>query len=590
MLSGHIKGQCEIPEDLTRFNIRGEDPKSTTLTCCLYSLQPTTANPLRLRVENLTFNDTNVVYIHRPISILHFSNVNLLYADDMEMNTYPFLSISDIEGKSTIFFEDTNIVVNLDKWYHSEIISLNVLEGTINFRQTNFEVFGLDSKQPPIEFISETINLEKVNINSTAVMWFRADEKIALLETTVVANRFLLDGEQVFLFDNEFQNNLNREHYLEDQLVLLEVDLACNDILCDSTYIIASGNVFKEYGMQLAVDNYTDLSLSYISYSDFEMGNTSYAIRVQPVPSSYIPDPIIAHFNWYGHPSGPTICCNPKGEGASLSIHVDYSLWCLTRECNHSAILSPTESCMRDGCYMSLTNTSIISLVSIGSLFFIGYCIAVIVFRIMVLKKISNPTRRLFRLTLISCIGVMLVLVMAILCIITLGITECKPRDQNVCLNPLSRIALWCCLLPLAYHIIVTSLGIYISIRQSGQKQKYLRIFNILCLTTVIFDVIAILFVTGTFFTQYTPPILSTPIAVVILSGAAQTTTLVFTFRLYELVEDKGSLIAKQLIVKKRWSLQSELKENKSLEKKARKNRILLIVLDVCDYEGIQGF
>lgn len=577
-----MKGDCLLPDKTWNITIEGNGVDKSSISCCLYSV--TSPQPLELKVQNLTLNSPNVVYLDRNISKVSFVSTNIILEDVLEINVLPFFSISGTGANAEVTFEESTISIDVDGWHHSYLMGIDLFEGSVNFYDSNMVAHGDISKQPPIVFESRSINLERTNFNSTVVIVFRATDKVALVRTDVTSNRFILDAEQVYMFDNHFNNNLNRSDYQIDQLILLEVDLTCNRVVdkCDGAYIIASGNVFKEYGMRLYVDNTTNTLLSYISYSIFEMGKTSYAIRVTPVPSRYIPNPIISHFNWYGHPSGPTICCNPKGEGASLSIHVDYSLWCLNSQCTQSVISSPTEGCMRDGCYLALSEPSTIGLIVLGCILLVSFIVGAIIFRFVVLKKTIDSTKRQFLFTLISCIGVVAFVSFSYICIVLLGVTECKPRDQNICLNRVAVIAVWTCLLPLTFHAGISSFGIYLSTTSSSLKRRRLRLFNILCLVAILMDVCIVLFVTSSFFLEITPPILALPIVVILLSGCAQTVTFVFAYRLREHVEDPDAIIVKQLIVKKRWSLQSELKENKDLEKKAKKVRILLIVLDVC--------
>lgn len=94
--------------------------------------------------------------------------------------------------------------------------------------------------------------------------------------------------------------------------------------------------------------------------------------------------------NWWGHASGPYLCCNPNGKGGFTTPFANISDWCLTEDCLTTSNSTLPTSCFLHGCPQSLYSGFIPLTSTISSFGLMVSLVAIVVATVVYKRQLAS--------------------------------------------------------------------------------------------------------------------------------------------------------------------------------------------------------
>lgn len=317
----------------------------------------------------------------RPGSPIH--EVSLSYLQFTSNHTQLFFEHAEIdilnidECLFTMLPSDVNVpVINISP---KNNISLNIRDSIIQAHETTTEVKIIPDKINSVVLIAntsiwvETVTLEKIeNLEVRGCLIYSPHFNI-LNSNFFLSNNLLYYGginidsyALASIFDNRFIN------------VNIKVLSDCieNYDLCANTFV-GSGNIFDNSTIHFVKEknNPQSTRLSNLVHNTFTKIPDRYTVI-----SEQIYHTVNVSKNFWGDSSGPEICSNPGGEGASITKMLDYSTWCTNKNCSKYVSYPPLlDSTITTNCN-SYKGGTIASIVIFSLLFVAIFAVGIFVY------------------------------------------------------------------------------------------------------------------------------------------------------------------------------------------------------------------
>lgn len=305
--SAEYAESIEIPEKKLTIKGYGErDPSFVSI----YAKQG--INSVALSIERLSFTSKTTLVKFDSVDIFHFNIDRCTFKLEQAATMTPFMIIratnaekASISIKESVFLQESPSQMSVIS-STPELINLVLNNNRFTIDQIELEAQNITSE-------SNHFNSKQVVVKSDRSIWLK--NKI---------------NQSEFKINDYLKFNMTENNFANTKIV---VNSGCGSQECKN-HLECNRNLISDSDIIFESEKDTHSLLRNITLRN----NVLLQAAKRDVSQVFINDlkdfVVDARYNFFASGLGPRICSNPGGRGISVTYNIDYSFWCLTRDCD----------------------------------------------------------------------------------------------------------------------------------------------------------------------------------------------------------------------------------------------------------------